>query len=179
MPTWDFQFGWLWFGWNALAFTICLIVNSFSEWLIHKRIMHARFPLLTYPSELHGNHHTMFGSDETYEALNEDMKNHVRFVPKDYAIILTATLPLWITAELLIGRPVVVGCFFATFSGILLFDINHWLYHVPSGTWYERTKFFRFMRDHHKRHHADTSKNLNVHSLPLADWVLGTLKRGS
>lgn len=179
MPSWTWTNGWAsWLAWNAGAAAVVFLFNSFFEWIIHRFIMHSRVPFLPFPYDLHHiGHHGTFGAGETYHALNDDMRNHVTFVPRDYILILAGTTPIWAGVELLVGRPILLGCFLATFAGLSLFDLLHWHYHVPKDTRFQKTRFFRFLKEHHRRHHADTSKNYNVFFLPIADWCLGTLKK--
>jgi len=46
--------------------------------------------------------------------------------------------------------------------------------HKPGIAWIERTRMFRFLKQHHQLHHSYMGTNFNV-VLPLADWMLGTL----
>jgi sterol desaturase/sphingolipid hydroxylase (fatty acid hydroxylase superfamily) len=160
-----------------VAFFGTILWGSFGEWLIHRFVMHTRQPLLPYPYELHAvGHHGMFGADASYHAQDEEMKKHVTFDPKDYFFILSAHVPGLLAFEWLTGialsAPVaavaILGCTGA-------FDILHWKYHVPSDTWFQRTRLFRFLKEHHRLHHLRQDRNYNVFSLPLADWCLGTL----
>lgn len=155
-----------------------IVWASFGEWLIHRFVMHQRRRLLPYPYELHAlSHHVIFDGKETYVAERADPRTaHVTFDPKDYMIILAAHAPLLLAFELLTGiafaAPVaaiaVLGCTGA-------FDVMHWKYHVPGDTWFQRTRLFRFLKEHHRIHHLRQDRNFNVFSLPLADWCLGTL----
>lgn len=161
--------------WNTLAFAGAAVVNSFIEWGAHRFILHGtRFGRFAYDLH-HVGHHGMFGADATYHALDDHMRSHVTFVLRDYLLFLFATTPLWIAAELLTGRPLLVGGVLATLTGLQMFNSLHWRFHVPSDTWFQRTRFFRSLKEQHRRHHADMTSNFNVYFFPLADWVFGTL----
>jgi len=178
VPSLRFDVPALWYlVWSVIGFFGAMVVNSFVEWISHRFVLHSnRFVKFAY--ELHDRqHHVFFKADETYHAQNEEVKKHVRFVPRDYVLFLLVTTPLWIGAELLCQRPFLFGGVAATLMGLQLFNSFHWRFHVPSDTWFQRTWFFRYIKEHHRLHHADTKKNFNVYFFPLADLVLGTLIR--
>lgn len=154
-----------------------LLWGSFGEWAIHRFVMHQRRAFLPYPYELHAiGHHGMFRADETYHALDDNMRKHVTFAPLDYLLILlTHVAPLlafeWLT-----------GILFAAPAGALAvvtytaaFDVLHWCYHVPAGRWIERRGWFRWLKENHRLHHERQDRRFNV-VFPLADLVLGTLQ---
>ncbi len=176
MPTFNFAGPWThYLLWSGLAFGVAVVLNSFIEWFAHRFVLHGtRFGRFAY--ELHHvSHHGMFGADETYPAQNDFMRSHVTFVLRDYLLFLLVTTPIWTAAELLTQRPLLVGGVLATLTGLQMFNSLHWRFHVPSDTWFQRTWFFRLLKEQHRRHHADTASNFNVYFFPLADWVLGTL----
>lgn len=170
---------WHWYLlWQSIAFAIAMVVNSFVEWIAHRFILHSK-AIVQFAYDLHHvRHHTLFGSDKSYEAQTEDVKAHVRFGGRDYVMFLAVTFPLWCGMEFLCQRPMVLGGVTATLFGLQCFNTFHGLMHVPRGNWFERTWFFRFIKEHHRLHHANPMTNLNVAFLPLADLVLGTLRRG-
>jgi len=178
MPTFRFDHPWTWFLlWNAVAFAGAFVVNSFVEWTAHRFFMHSN-KIVRFGYDLHHvGHHGMFGADETYHAQNDEMRAHVAFVPRDYFMFLFITVPIWSLAEVLSRRPMIIGGVLATLTALQMFNSFHWRFHVPSDTWFQRTRFFRYIKNNHRLHHADTHSNYNVHFFPLADWVLGTLKR--
>ncbi len=175
----SFAFSGPWYayaGWNALAFLAAAFLNSFIEWGAHRFVLHGT-RLGRFAYELHHvGHHGMFGAGETYHAQDDFMRSHVTFVLRDYVLFLLVTTPLWVAAELLAGRPFLIGGVLATLTGLQLFNSFHWRFHVPSDTWFQRSRFFRFLKEHHRQHHADTNSNFNVYFFPLADWVLGTYR---
>src|SRR5262249_20267467 len=50
----------------------------------------------------------------------------------------------------------------------------HYQMHKPTLGFVTRSRYFRFIEDHHRIHHVHMDRNLNV-LLPLADLCLGTL----
>lgn len=175
MPTFYFDGPLLWYVlWNLFGFCGALIVNSFVEWASHKFILHGN-KIVKFAYELHDrSHHVMFRSDESYHAQNDEMKEHITFVGRDFFFFMLFTTPLWIGAEFLLQRPVLIGGAVATLLGLCAFNAWHLRMHLPSGGWFEKTRVFRFLSEHHRRHHQDTRCNLNV-VFPLADWIFRTL----
>jgi len=55
--------------------------------------------------------------------------------------------------------------------------VIHRHFHAPDGSWIERTWYYSFLKRHHREHHRNTRKNYNVAFFPIADFLLGTLKR--
>jgi hypothetical protein len=177
MPTFTLDHPWHWYLlWNTVGFAGAFLLNSFVEWGAHRFVLHSK-KFVKFAYELHDRtHHVIFGADESYHAQTEDAKNHITFVLRDFILFLVVTTPLWIGAELLLHRPILIGGILATLVGLQMFNSFHLKFHLPSDTWFQRTWFFRFLKEHHRVHHADTTRNYNVAFFPIADWVLGTKK---
>lgn len=177
MPT--FSGGpWPWIlAWNALGFVAAFFANSFVEWAAHRFVLHGtRFGRFAY--DLHDRqHHVIFDGGAYYHARDEFARKHVAFVARDYLLFLLVTTPIWIAAEIVSGRPLLLGGVLATLAGLQLFNSLHWRFHVPSDTWFQRTRAFRFLKEHHRVHHENPRCNFNVNFFPIADWLLGTLRR--
>lgn len=164
-------------GWTFAAFSAAFFLNSFIEWLLHKFVLH-RLTILSYPYRKHAQgHHVIFDGDQNYHAHDDFMRSHITFTALDYILITLACLPFWGGFELLLNRPILPGCVLATLAGLQCFQSLHWRYHVPSDTWFQRTRFFRYLKNHHRLHHEDAHKNFNVFFFPIADIVLGTYLR--
>lgn len=178
MPTWNYHGPWTWYiAWNAIAFVGAFIVNSFIEFGTHRWIMHRLCPLIPYGYEHTTSHHAVFGSGETYHATQPWMLAHgIGFTWREYLLFPILCSALYIPVELIVGRPLYVGALASVFFGLIAFDTLHRRFHNPKDTWFQRSKPFRFLRDHHRRHHADMATNFNV-VFPLADFVFRTLKR--
>ena len=170
-----------WIVWNLVGFAGAFLVNSVIEWASHRWILHSnrivRFAWLLHDQE----HHPLFPLDDytaTTDSPHDTMRRtHVAFVPRDYLGFMAATAPIWLGAEWLAGVPIALGAALATLAQLQLFNSLHWRFHVPAGSWFERTWFFRFLAQHHRLHHARPMTNLNVSFLPLADFCFGTLRR--
>lgn len=183
MPTWTFNGPWWVYAlWNLGAFTVAFFLNSFIEWVAHRYVMHRLFPLLPYGYEHTTSHHARFGSDLSYVVIpgepdEDERKTHILFTWKEYTLFPLLCIAVYGPVEYLSGKPILAGVLAATFVGLQMFNSLHWRYHVPSDSWFQETRFFKFLREHHRLHHENMSRNFNVHFLPIADFCLGTLRR--
>lgn len=179
MPTLDLNHPVYWVFWQLAGFAAAAVYCSFFEWVLHRFVMHRRQPFLPFPYELHAvSHHGLFGADETYHAQDEHMKEHVTFVFRDYVLLTLANLPVYLGAELLLGAPIAAGCLLATLAYLQAFNSLHWAWHVPSDTWLQRTRLFRWMKERHRLHHGRPDNNFNL-VLPIADLVFRTFRSPS
>ena len=83
----------------------------------------------------------------------------------------------WGLAALGVRFPYVasVVAFAATLTAYYVgYESLHYFMHKPSLQFIERSRYFQFLKRHHRIHHVHMNRNLNV-LLPLADLVLGTL----
>jgi hypothetical protein len=167
-----------WILWNVAGFASAFVLNSFVEWGVHKFVMHKSIPILRYGYLHTTSHHRVFGADETYHVQNPEMMEHgTHFTWREFVLFPLLCLVLYFPIELLTGKPTTVGAIAAVFFGLSSFNVLHFRFHVPSDTWFQRTWVFRFLKEHHRLHHKDMTKNFNVSFLPLADFCLGTLRR--
>lgn len=178
MPSLRYDGPWHWYLlWNVAGFFLAIVVNSFVEHFSHRWVMHRRCPLLPYGYLHTTSHHATFGADETYHAIRPEMLDHgTHFTWREYVLFPLFCLALYGSVELFTGKPTTVGAMAAVYAGLVAFDLLHYRFHVPSDTWFQRTRLFKFLKDHHKMHHANMSVNLNV-VFPLADLCLGTLSK--
>lgn len=176
MPTWDYNGSWLWYiAWNAAAFAVSFVPNSFLEWISHRFILHSK-AIVRFAYEEHDRtHHVIYRDDESFSM--PGFEYGVDFHLREWLLFLVFIIPAWAGVEFLVGKPILVGATLSTLLWLQMFNVLHRLYHAPTGSWIERTWYFNYLKEHHRGHHADSSENLNVAFLPIADIVLGTLKR--
>lgn len=176
MPTWSYTGPWMWHvAWNLIAFMSAFVLNSFIEHLTHLLIMHRRCPLIPYGYDHTTSHHAVFGSGETYHATQPWMLAHgIGFTWREYLLFPIFCSAVYIPVELVVGRPLYVGAIASVFVGLIAFDVLHRRFHNPRDTWFQRSRLFLFLKNHHRRHHEDMTRNLNV-VFPLADLLFGTL----
>lgn len=159
---------------QGIAFLAFWIYGSFFEWVLHRNFMHRR-TWLRRAFELHAQkHHRLFGPNETFHAVNEDAKTHICFMPKEYLALMLLQTPVALAVELVSGLPILLGCYLGAIAYTTMFDYIHYCFHVPQDRFVERTRWFQWLKRHHRGHHRRHDRNLNV-VVPVADFVFGTL----
>lgn len=151
-------------------------LNSFIEWTAHRYVMHRLFWLVPYGYAHTTSHHAKFGTDSyTLKGKDDDRRTHILFTWKEYVILPLVCLAAYAPVEFLSGKPILAGILLSAFAGLQAFNSLHWRFHAPSDTWFQRTRFFKFLARHHKLHHEDMTKNFNVYFLPISDFCFRTL----
>lgn len=165
--------------WNVGAFFVAFLANSFIEWAVHRFIMHRLVWWIPYGYDHVTSHHRTFGSDRSYYAWDPNLKKYgVSFTWREYLLFPLLCTVIYYPATWAAGLPIFPGCLLSVVAGLLLFDWMHYNYHVKDDfSWFQSTRFFRFMKEHHRIHHQDMTKNFNVNFFPIADFIMGTLKR--
>lgn len=162
--------------WNLAGFGGALVANSFVEWFVHRFIMHKPSKLIPYGYAHTTSHHRVFGPGPSYHVLFPEMRDHgIGFTWREYVLFPIFCTALYLPVQLLTGKPVYLGALAAVFAGLIAFDVLHRRFHDPRNTWFQRSRVFRFLKEHHRLHHADMTRNFNV-TMPLADLCLGTLR---
>lgn len=156
------------------SFAVAICGNSFIEWGVHRFLMHRRMPLVGYAYRNHTlEHHAVIRADDSYHV--PPGENHGAFTWVEYVLLPILAAAIYAPIHLATGLPILAPALFAALLNILAFDYLHWNYHVERDCWFQRTRLFRLLHDHHRRHHERHGTNLNV-TLPLADWCLGTFR---
>lgn len=172
---------WTYAAWSAGAFVATFFLNSFIEWAAHRYVMHRPFKLIPYGYAHTTSHHAKFDGFDRYtlDGPGDDRRDNIVFTWREYVLFPVVCLAVYTPVEMLMGKPIMVGVLLATFSGLQLFNSMHLRFHAPSErSWLQGTRFFRFLREHHRLHHEDMTKNFNVYFFPIADWVFGTMWTG-
>lgn len=177
MPSFNYSGEWFaYLGWNALAFVVSFIPHSFFEWISHRFVLHSK-TIVGFAYEEHDRrHHVEYGPDHTFHVQDGKPAYGVDFTPRDFILFIVTVMPIWAGVEFLAGRPLLLGAFLSVLTWLNMFNYFHRLYHEPRNSWFEGTWYFRFLKERHRRHHADPSKNLNVSFFPIADWTFRTRK---
>lgn len=164
-----------------VSITLSLILDSIIEWWTHKYPMHKKMPgpLFRFLFKHHVNlHHSLFSGnayEHSHEANDRDTIPFPLWVGP--LLILTAISPFWIISYY-IGNyiPVWTSLSVALFYYVA-FEGIHQLMHIPDSPkvrWIRETKWFKWLNEHHRKHHEKASYNFNL-VLPLADWLFGTM----
>ncbi|WP_430461729.1 sterol desaturase family protein [Thalassolituus sp. LLYu03] len=164
--------------WEWLLLPAALVLVNFAEYAAHRWLGHrkTRIGRLFY-SRHTGDHHSFFIADDLpYQST------------RDWRVVL---FPAWLIYVFLLGLIVPGGwlllmlvsanaaCLFAIggIGGYLFYEVMHFSYHLPAGSFVERTPIWWRLRRLHQIHHERERMaecNFNI-TLPLFDWLLGTL----
>lgn len=166
----------------AVGIVVGIVQASFFEWTFHRYWLHR--PWL--PKDVFTAHtlvhHQLCKHDDTFQVHTEEQHEALSFQWWGGPfLVLLNTIP-WVVASLILSLnhvPLPWLPFVITFPVTMLvyyvgYEGFHFLMHKPSVAWIERSRYFRFLEKHHRIHHNQMDRNLNV-LLPLADLCLGTL----
>ena len=161
---------------ELLTVPVAFVLLNFTEWHIHRHILHQR----TWPLEVlfwrhTPEHHVIFVRDDM--AMRERREFRLVLIPF-YGILAIFVTTLPVTALLWMGAsPNVALLWVATSMGyVVAYEWLHLAYHLPAGNRIGESRVVRWLRAHHGQHHVPELMqrwNFNV-TIPLADWALGT-----
>jgi sterol desaturase/sphingolipid hydroxylase (fatty acid hydroxylase superfamily) len=154
-----------------LVFPLTMVVVNFSEYVAHRWLGHKKtiYGKLFYQRHS-GDHHTFFLQDAMPYESSRDWR--VVLFPS-YLIIAFVGLILpvgWLLMQVLTDNTAYIfGA--AAISGYVFYEVMHFSYHLPSGSFVEKTPGWKQLRQLHVEHHKRdlmTHKNFNI-TLPIFD----------
>ncbi len=158
---------------QSVAYVIAFLYSSYFEWFLHRFFMH-RPTLFHYPFRTHAQvHHQVFKADATYHLQKPEDKWLITFAWWNYPLLLVINLPV-LTIPEYFGVHVLLGAALGMSTYYFLYEYLHFHMHKPGAHSFEKSRFFRFINNHHLIHHKFMHRNLNI-VLPLADLTFGTL----
>lgn len=166
------------------AVVVGVLQASFFEWTFHRFWLHRPWlPAQVFTAHTLV-HHQLCKFDDTFEVTEEEQEEALHFQwwggPVLIAInMIPWTLLAWALHNAGVQFPYVaalVTIAATIFVYYLAYESLHLLMHKPTFPWIENSGFFRFIKNHHRIHHTQMAKNLNV-VLPIADFFLGSLVR--
>lgn len=157
---------------------------SFYEWAFHRYWLHRPWlPKGCFTGHTL-IHHQLCKFDDTFHVVEGDEEQHEALTFQWWAgavliaiIMAPWALIAWGLSAAGIGVPYVpfvLGVGAASVLYYLGYEGTHYLMHKPTIGWFERSRFFRFIKRHHQIHHVQMDRNLNVF-LPIGDYFLRTL----
>lgn len=158
------------------------VQGSFFEWAFHRYWLHR--PWL--PKDVFTAHtlvhHQLCKHDDTFHVVDEEQHEALSFQWWGGPFLVSLNVVPWAIAALALSAAHVATPwlpFLIAFAATVLayyagYEGFHFLMHKPSIAWIENSRYFRFLKNHHRIHHVRMDRNLNV-LLPLADLCLGTL----
>jgi len=164
--------------WSTVPLTF-LYVNLV-EYLGHRGVMHRLRAGLGLVYERHACQHHVFFTDQDMQFDDTRDFKVVLFPP---VLVTFFLLGFGTPAVLLLGwiaTSNVAWLFGATAVAYFLnYELLHFSYHLPPQHWIARLPGMRLLRRLHTRHHDQAlmnKYNFNI-TYPIADWLMGTLKR--
>lgn len=166
----------------VVAFFVGVVQASLFEWAFHRYWLHR--PWL--PKECFTQHtlihHQLCKFDDTFHVEEEEQHEALTFMWWGGPLLVAINAVPWAILSFLLSSQDValpylafvitlaatIGIYYAGYEGL------HYLMHKPSIPFVENSRYFRFIKRHHRIHHVYMNRNLNV-LLPLADLMLGTL----
>lgn len=154
------------------CFLAGVVYSSFFEWTLHRFVMHRPILGFTYPFRAHGIvHHTTFGSGEDYHLLDESSRSLVTMAWWNAPVLLLINGPVSLLAAHLAGTWWAIAPFMGAMTlYYAAFEYFHYCMHVPGPRWFQSTRLFKWLDLHHRLHHFQPNRNLNV-VCPIADFV--------
>jgi hypothetical protein len=164
-----------------LAFVpLVLVLVNFNEWHVHRNVLHRRsWPLEILYWRHTPEHHVIYVCDDM--AMRSPQEFRLVLIPF-YGILAIFVTELPVTVGLwYFGSTNLAALWVASTMGyVVAYEWLHLSYHLPVDHPIGRTRLISMLRGHHARHHTPELMqrwNFNV-TVPLADWVLGTVYRG-
>ena len=163
-----------------LGMIVSLVQASLVEWVFHKYWLHRPWaPKDAFVAHTM-IHHQLCKFDDTFHVEEEEQEEALEFQwwvgP---LIIAISLLPWWGLASLAHVPTALCIAFAVPFTVVFSlyhvgFVVFHELMHKPRSSWFEKSRYFAFVKKHHRIHHYRMNRNLNV-VLPIADFFLRTL----
>lgn len=163
-----------------LAAAVGVVQASAFEWIYHRYWLHRPWlpPQMFTAHTL--IHHQLCKHDDTFHVVEEEQEEALSFQWWGGPLLVAINLIPWGLAAYLLRKTAFPGWAVTGVIGVVIllyyfaYEGFHYLMHKPAFPWLERSRFFRFIKRHHRLHHVYMGKNFNV-VLPLADLCLGTL----
>lgn len=161
-----------------LVLPLMMIQGNISVYLIHKYPLHRRLPLIAkHTYDIHSKMHHQFYTNDAI--IYEEPKDfYILFFPS-WTIIAFAIiqLPLMYFALIpFLAANIVWMILFGASLYFLLYEVLHYISHLPENHFIVKLKPFRYMWRHHRVHHNPKLMrdwNFNV-VWPLCDWLFKT-----
>lgn len=167
---------------ELLVVPITLLLGNLGVYFIHRILLHKNLPLIGgFTYKVHSKWHHQFYTDEmvVYEKLDDF---YILFFPPAVILgfALGYNLPLYFLLKPYIAANVLYLFLGTSTLYFILYEVFHYVSHLPEDHWILGFAPFRIMRLHHIDHH--NTKIMHTHNFnivfPFFDWVFGsTYKR--
>src|SRR6266513_1554612 len=152
--------------WILAALIMGVLQASFFEWAFHRYWLHRPW-LPKHCFTTHTLvHHQLCKFEDTFHVHEKEQDEALTFNWWGGPVLLLINLAPWLAVLITFGAT--FGLYYAGYESV------HFLMHKPTLPLIEHSAYFRFIKRHHRIHHALMARNLNVF-IPAADWLLRTL----
>jgi hypothetical protein len=166
---------------ELLTVPVVLVLVNFNEWFVHRNVLHRRlWPLEVLFWRHTPEHHVIYVRDDM--AMRTTQEFRLVLIPS-YGIlaIFVTTLPVTFALATLVSWNVAALWVATSMGYVVAYEWLHLSYHLPADSRIGRSRAIGLLRRHHAWHHTPElmqTWNFNV-TVPLADWVLGTIHPGT
>ncbi len=163
-----------------LVFLLSLLLGNVGVYLIHRYPLHQRLPGASYAFKVHSLWHHVFYKIEAME-LEEERDAFILFFPPSVVFIfsfIAIPLIIWVVSSL-IGPAVAFSFAFGSAFYFFLYEVLHFISHLPADSKILRFWWFKIMWHHHRLHHDPKimdQVNFNI-VFPLCDYVFRTYRK--
>ena len=165
-----------------VATLVAVVQSSFVEWAFHRFWLHRPWLPKDCFTQHTLIHHQLCKFEDTFHVTDEEQHEALTFQWWGGPLLIAISASPWALVSWVLyasGVALPYLAFLITFiAGMAVYyagyESLHYFMHKPTLAFVERSRFFQFIKRHHRIHHVRMNRNLNV-LLPLADLVLGTL----
>ncbi len=166
--------------WSLKAVFIIAMALAYATtftYFLHRFFLHRKIPGLAWAHKMHHWHHTFYQS----RAMEYDTLDDVYMLlmpPWIQLLYYIVYLPLLtIVAGLIFGNEVMVPFVLGLTLWYGIYELVHWMEHLPPGKGPLRFSLFCKLREHHVIHHSRLKDEANFGIVePSWDYVFGTKK---
>jgi hypothetical protein len=165
----------------VLGFFVGVVQASLFEWAFHRYWLHRPWLPKNCFTQHTLIHHQLCKFEDTFHVVEEEQHEALTFMWWGGPMLIALNVAPWVILSIVLhafGMSLPYLAFVITFASVLAlyyagYEGLHYLMHKPTFPFVERSRFFQFIKRHHRIHHVYMNRNLNV-LLPLADLMLGT-----
>lgn len=164
-----------WVALSPLYVLLSLMYATSFTYFIHRYMLHKPLPGFGWAFKMHHWHHTFYKSRHMeYDDLNDI---YMLFMPPwlqlFYFLIYLPLLSMLLS--LILPKFVVMHFIFALILYYALYELVHWLEHLPSTHPLMKIRFINHMRRHHVVHHSNLKDEANFGiAEPSLDYIFKT-----
>jgi hypothetical protein len=166
----------------GLALVVGIVQASFFEWAFHRYWLHRPWLPKDCFTAHTMIHHQLCKFEDTFQVTEHEQEEAIHFQWWGGPILMLINGVPWALIAWGLWAAGIQLPYIAFVAGVtatvglyyVAYETLHYLMHKPVWPFVTRSRYFRFLEKHHRIHHIEMDRNLNV-LFPLADLCLGTL----